>query len=142
MRQWLALGLVVLALGSLRFGAPLMVQAALWQSAWEGASEPVALCRFKSRTGVPCAGCGGTRALRLASEGRFGEAFSANPLGAWVGLELWAVALLGGVGILRGGGTRASYGRWALVLLGSAGAAFVVNLVLWWQRLPAGLVAN
>jgi len=36
-------------------------------------------CAFHSATGIPCPGCGMTRAFLLLSELRLGEAFAANP---------------------------------------------------------------
>ena len=37
-------------------------------------------CTFKTLTGLPCAFCGGTRALRAIGHLHFGEAFWLNPL--------------------------------------------------------------
>ncbi|MEM7601038.1 MAG: DUF2752 domain-containing protein, partial [Verrucomicrobiota bacterium] len=48
-------------------------------------------CGFKSLTGVPCAGCGGTRSMQALSSGKIGAAVSFHPLFALSALAapLW-----------------------------------------------------
>jgi len=54
-------------------------------------------CSFRSLTGIPCVGCGGTRATRALSHGRLVEAIRFNPgvvllFGAsfaWLGWRWW-----------------------------------------------------
>jgi hypothetical protein len=94
------------------------------------AADPV-VCSHLARTGKPCLGCGGTRALGLAARGRLLDSLAANPLGAWAGLVLW-----GGVGI----GARATRtGRWPAALpllaglLGSGALSFCAALFWWWR---------
>lgn len=48
-------------------------------------------CGFRKLTGLPCPGCGLTRAAEHLAYGRFGAAWEANPLGATVG-GLFALA--------------------------------------------------
>jgi hypothetical protein len=45
-------------------------------------APPLALleCPFRAATGLPCPGCGSTRAFHFAVRGRFGDAFQMNPL--------------------------------------------------------------
>lgn len=43
------------------------------------ADVPVTACLWKCATGVPCAGCGGTRALAALLSGSWREALSWNP---------------------------------------------------------------
>ncbi len=40
----------------------------------------VGFCLFRSATGIPCPGCGGTRVAWLLMQGRVGEALCLNPL--------------------------------------------------------------
>ena len=49
-------------------------------------------CPLRSATGIPCLGCGLTRALYRLAQGDVTGALHANPLGAlvFVGLLLWA----------------------------------------------------
>jgi hypothetical protein len=90
------------------------------------------VCSFRARTGVPCLGCGGTRALDLAARGRVIEALRLNPLGAWVGLGLWGAALLS-VGVLLSG--RQPPWKAVFVTLATSGLlAFLVNFAWWWRR--------
>ena len=48
-------------------------------------------CQFRRITGLQCPGCGMTRATHAALNGRFGEAFTLNPLG----MVLLPIALIG-----------------------------------------------
>lgn len=49
------------------------------------------VCPFAAVTGLPCPGCGTTRALFLALTGRFGEAFLYQPfLFLWILLAVYA----------------------------------------------------
>jgi len=101
-----------------------------------GAGRAVTLCSFRARTGLPCLGCGGTRALARMSRGDWRGALAANPLGAYAGAALWL--------LVAGGAAAAASGRWmfigaALALLAAlAPMAFVWNAVAWWLALPPG----
>lgn len=48
---------------------------------------PVWVCAWKSCTGIPCAGCGGTRALVLLISGEWQDALRMNP-GAVLGMAV------------------------------------------------------
>jgi hypothetical protein len=135
-----ALAVFVLAVcgGTLWLGGAGSLQAAYRLEALaEGGHAPAAYaCAFRARTGQPCLGCGGTAAFEHAARGRWAEAAAANPLGAFVGLAAWGLALASaltaggaGVGWLRRAGTA------VLVLLP---VAFAVNAVVWWMSLPPG----
>jgi Protein of unknown function (DUF2752) len=77
-RLWLSIALAGAALGI------------LWIAS--GHDElPRLICPFRHVTGVPCIGCGGTRALVALAHGDLGDAFFWNPLvtvGA-IGSLLW-----------------------------------------------------
>lgn len=94
------------------------------------------VCPFEQRTGVPCMGCGGTRAFARMARGDVAGAFGANLLGAAFGLLGWLVAAGALVSLLSGR-------RQALVAALVAAAAlvpvaFVWNAVAWWRSLPPG----
>jgi adhesin HecA-like repeat protein len=122
--------------GGLLVAAPdLLVRAGQLQNRWEGRPADPVVCSFRVRTGHPCLGCGGTRALRLASHGQLGEAVRENALGAWAGVALWA-SLLVGVGSLASGRVPS----WRLLVIGytvSGLAMFVWTFLDWWRRLAA-----
>lgn len=126
----LALAAVLLA------AAPdLLIWAGQLQNRWEGRPADPVVCSFRASTGHPCLGCGGTRALRLASYGQLGEALRENPLGAWAGVGLWA-GLLVGVGSLASGRVPS----WRPLVIGytvSGLAMFVWTFLEWWRRLAA-----
>jgi hypothetical protein len=44
-----------------------------------GVTDGPVVCPFRRLTGLPCPGCGMTRAWVFAEHGRFGEAIAANP---------------------------------------------------------------
>jgi hypothetical protein len=67
-------------------------------------APPLALlvCPFRAATGLPCPGCGCTRAVHFAVRGRFGDALAFSPLGtaiaAAAGLHaVWTVLRLAGL---------------------------------------------
>lgn len=74
------LGLILLAAAIARIGMDLRI--------------PFPRCGFKAVTGLPCAFCGGTRALRSLTHFRFSEAFWLNPLvtiGAFAALGIFVI---------------------------------------------------
>lgn len=123
--------------GGLLVAAPeLLVRAGRLQNRWEGRPADPVVCSFRARTGRECLGCGGTRALQLASRGQLGDALRENPLGAWAGVGLW-VGLLVGVGCLLSGRGPS----WRVLVMGytvSGLAMFVWTFLEWWRRLPGG----
>lgn len=98
------------------------------------ASDPV--CSYRQRTGVPCLGCGGTRALRLAARGDLRGALRANPLGAWAAVVAWLTALGAAASVFTGNGTWLRRAAWVTAL--SAGPVCVGTFVWWWRALPGG----
>lgn len=60
-------------------GGPLLLSAGLmwpWIKQWLSLGP----CRYMTLTGEPCIFCGGTRGIQLIMQGKWGEAFHANPL--------------------------------------------------------------
>lgn len=55
-------------------------------------------CFFSSVFGIPCAGCGSTRALSLLLQGRFGEAIRMHPL---ILVSLLLLILVPGFALVR-----------------------------------------
>ncbi len=98
------------------------------------ASAPV--CSYRARTGQPCLGCGGTRALELAARGDLRGAWRANPLGTWAAVVAWVTSLLGGAAVFTGNGTWLRRAAWTVGL--TAPLAFVWNFAWWWRALPSG----
>jgi len=83
-------------------------------------------CLFHALSGVPCPGCGMTRALLLLGQLRFAEALALHPLAPGMGLlMIWA--LVGSPG--RSWLTRRSTVRGALALV----------LVVWIARIGLGV---
>jgi hypothetical protein len=110
---------------------------------WSGAAALDALadlsggrtCPYRTATGQPCMGCGGTHALARATRGDVGAAVALNPLGAWTGLALWGLAA-GSVFSLATGRRRGLAVSLGLVLALSPGAV-LWNAVSWWMSLPS-----
>lgn len=94
------------------------------------------LCSFRARTGLPCLGCGGTRALARMSRGDWRGALAANPLGAYAGAALWLLVAAGAAAAASG---RAVFVQAVLALLAAlAPMALVWSVVSWWLALPPG----
>ena len=93
--------------------------------------DPV--CSFRAQTGRPCMGCGGTHAFGRVARGDVAGALSANPLGAFVGMALWGLALAGAGSALTG---RSAYLSRALgLVLALAPGALLGNAAWWWKSL-------
>lgn len=79
-------------------------------------------CSLRTLTGVPCVGCGGTRAMKALSRGELGEAAGFNPLVvlAVAVIVLWFVWTVSTIKLARyqtgaGGGvsqTASKPGKW------------------------------
>jgi len=101
------------------------------QAGWTGRPELTQACSFRLRTGLPCLGCGGTRALAAVARGDVRRGFTTNPLGAAVGLAGW-ILLASAMASLMLGQARLLY--WALGLVSAAlPLALLVSAVVWWQ---------
>jgi hypothetical protein len=93
------------------------------------------ICWFRLTTGMPCPGCGMTRAIALLMHGRLGSSLAINPFGAVaVGLALLQIPprAVRGAGAVPAWTFR--YDRvWACALV----AAVVLMLVWWTLRVGA-----
>jgi hypothetical protein len=116
-------------------GPDLLLEMGRLQNRWNGLPADPVVCSFRARTGFPCVGCGGTRALSLSARGKFQEALVSNPLGAWLGFALWAGVALGIASMVTG--------RWpdtrpvVVTVLTTGTAAVVVAFTVWWREMPA-----
>lgn len=104
-------------------GYVLFFAAGLGLEAWLHRS--IETCIFHGVTGLPCPGCGSTRAFRCLAQGEFLQALRFNPL-------VSSLALIGCSGLLLRGAT----GRWIdveaspgerRILLGMGVLALVAN---------------
>ncbi len=121
--RWIAAVIGGFALGLLLAAAPLCE--------WANRGDR---CPTLRRTGRPCLGCGGTRALRLLLRGEPGAAVGANGLGAFSGVAL-ALVVMGSVCAFVEGRLRIlRLTAWTLTAL----APFVVvGWFLAWRLLTA-----
>jgi hypothetical protein len=117
--------LAVLAEGPEMLEAAARLRAHLGGLAFEGTE-----CSFQRRTGLPCMGCGGTRAFERAARGDVFGALSLNPLGAWTALSAGMLA----IGAAAALWTRRARIFVVLVVVVSATApmAVVGNALRWW----------
>lgn len=138
--RWCALLFGVVAAGLLAAGPRVLLELGRLENRWEGRPADPVVCSFRARTGAPCLGCGGTHALGLMARGRLVPALQQNPLGAWVGLVLWTVALVAGTCVLTGRGP--AWRPLIVTLVTSGTTAFLVTLIWWWHRLPANLALS
>ena len=106
---------------------------------WSPADLPgVVLCPFRAVTGLPCPGCGMTRAFCSMGHGDLPGAFGYNALAPFVfaaALLVWAHAL---ATVLRFDSARAALERLKPTPK-AAGFMLAVTLVWWVVRLSAGL---
>ncbi len=118
------------------FGAQALVALGRAQN-WiqTGRADPLP-CSFRARTGQPCLGCGGTRALELAARGELRAAARQNPLGAWAALVAWLTAACAAAAVWSGNGAWLK--RAACLAGASAPLAFAWTFVWWWRFLPSG----
>jgi hypothetical protein len=135
-RRWIrGLGAVTLAVGLSGLGGGAVALDRLRGASPDGTRAP-ALCSFRARTGLPCLGCGGTRALESMRHGDWRGALAANPLGAFVGVALWLLAAGGAAATATG---RAVFVKAALAVLAAlAPGAFVWTFVAWWLAVGQG----
>ena len=106
---------------------------------WSPADLPgVVLCPFRAVTGLPCPGCGMTRAFCSMGHGDLAGAFGYNALAPFVfaaALLVWAHALATLLGLGR---VRAALER-LKPTPSVAGLMLAVTLAWWVVRLSAGL---
>lgn len=130
--------------------APLRVRRALFvlpltsavfavSALWRPSELPgVVLCPFRALTGLPCPGCGMTRAFCSLGHGDLQSAFGFNALAPFVfvaALLLWAHAL---ATVLKLDSARAALERLKPTQR-AAGVMLAVTFVWWAVRLCAGL---
>lgn len=94
---------------------------------------PLPGCGFRAWTGIPCVGCGSTRALLALSEGDWQSAWTLNPLTSFACAGLGLGALLAGVDRLCG--TSLLTGIQARVSRRGLAGTLAVSLVLNWVYL-------
>ncbi|HEY2954146.1 MAG TPA: DUF2752 domain-containing protein [Candidatus Eisenbacteria bacterium] len=117
-----------LAVGAIGLGAWVVL------AIWTPPHDPHAtLCFFRQVTGIPCAGCGLTRALALLAKGEWSAAVAIHPLAPVLALEAAAGWLL----------WLAVIERWIKapsmsLVNGGLIANAVVLLVVWALRLASG----
>jgi hypothetical protein len=132
---------LVLALATLAGGPWALDRLRHVNAAWHG--EPAAealVCSYRLRTGLPCIGCGGTRAFQLTSRGEWRAAFATNLLGASTGASVWLLAAAAAWCSLRGR-TRtllASAGAVSVALLG----VLIVQVVVFFWAASGGPAAR
>ena len=89
----------------------------------QGLAAGTPACPFRALTGIPCATCGGTRALLALARLDVGAALSWNPLVTLAAIVFFAGGLVALVRALRGDGVPdPAPPRWA----GAAAAAVLV----------------
>ena len=130
------------ASGALRralFALPLTSAVFTVSALWSPSDLPgVVLCPFRALTGLPCPGCGMTRAFCSMGHGEFARAFGYNALAPFVfagALLLWAHSL---ASALRLDGVSAALER--LLPSSRAALAMLAVVLAWWAvRLSLGL---
>jgi len=130
---------VTRASGRARFVLPLTSAVFAVSALWSPADLPgVVLCPFRAVTGLPCPGCGMTRAFCALGHGDLSGAFGYNALAPFVfaaALLLWAHSL---AAVLRFDSARAALERLKPTQR-AAGFMLAVTLAWWAVRLCAGL---
>ena len=122
-----------------RFVLPLTSAVFAVSALWSPSELPgVVLCPFRALTGLPCPGCGMTRAFCALGHGDLSGAFGYNALAPFVfaaALLLWAHAL---ATVLKLDSARAALERLKPTQR-AAGFMLAVTLAWWVVRLSAGL---
>jgi hypothetical protein len=108
------------------------VVLAAWQPA--GGAES-SICLFRRATGVPCPGCGLTRAFAALAKGHFSQAFAFHPFAYLIALEALAGYLGWGWFVLKG---RDWPERWSSRIGPLATGHIAALLALWLGRLATG----
>lgn len=129
---------MLVLVGALAFalaGGAALVALGRAQNWLQTGSASAPACSYRARTGQPCLGCGGTRALELAARGDLRAAWRTNPLGAWAAAVAWLTALLSCACVWTGNGIWLRRAAWTVAA--TAPLAFAWTLVGWWISLPA-----
>ena len=79
---------------------------AAFATLWLKLGLPSPPCTLKHTTGIPCAGCGGTRATFAMMHGHWSEAFDLNPLATLGFIGATAYWIFSMALIFRGSGRR------------------------------------
>ncbi|MEX1117496.1 MAG: DUF2752 domain-containing protein [Terrimicrobiaceae bacterium] len=102
-----------------------------WLIIWpQGAPSP-AFCAFHSMTGLPCAFCGGTRAVRSLAEGNWERALYLNPLAVAVVVGGGPLVLLLVLEALRGKRFLPPFNNTTRLILLILGAAILLPWTYW-----------
>ncbi len=127
--------------GALVLGDRTLVWMHALTSFAEGKSTAAPMvCSFRARTGVPCVGCGGSRAFQLGARGALGSSFQANPLGAWAAASAWVLVIAAAASLLAG---RARPLRVPLVTVALlTPLVLLAAVVSWLWRLPPGALTG
>ena len=108
---------------------------------WRPADEPrFNLCLFRAVTGLPCPGCGMTRAFCALSHGELLRAVHFNLLSPAVYLGFWLAWAHALASLLRLDKIRAALERFAPT--GSFAKSLLVLVVIWWAARLIGTITN
>jgi hypothetical protein len=135
-RRSVALVTCALGLAFVLLGSEALVALGRLQNWLDHGRASAPYCSFRARTGLPCVGCGGTRALALMARGRWVAAWRTNALGAFTGLSAWLLALAGLVAAVSG--RSRALRLWLYVVPPLGVLVFVASWLLWWRALPVG----
>jgi hypothetical protein len=123
---------------TLWLGAPLLgaLLALVLQALEPGRAPAFTLCLFRGLTGIPCPGCGLTRAAIALLRGDWAAALLLHPLALVLAFEAGALWLLWGARLYRPRRRPPTPGPWRLEALAAANAAAL--LALWLGRAATG----
>ena len=137
----LALSILLAAGAALALGERTLVWMQAVTSFAEGKNAAAPLvCSFRARTGLPCVGCGGTRAFRLGARGAFAASWKANPLGAWAAASTWLLAVAAAGSLFASRARPLQVALLTVALLSPV--VLVAAVVSWLWRLPPGALAG
>lgn len=91
-------------------------------------------CLWKAVIGIPCPGCGLTRALHFAFRFEWGKSLSFHPLGIPIAGAWFAIALMQATGIAR----NETIGRREMTVLRAVGRSFYILIVVVWIKVVLG----
>ncbi len=92
-------------------------------------------CKFQRIFGLPCPGCGTTRAMRALLSGDVGRALHLNPVGPFVALLIGGLVLQALVSMVRDGDVRGmGRGRLGAFLQRALIVAAALEVIVWIAR--------